>query len=74
MRFQVFSVAKDYGEMTTHVKRGYIRELAKKEGVDLLIGALKNAIRGVGPTLVGEIFDRYFDGGTRRPGTAISVS
>ena len=30
----MFSVAKDYGEMTTHVKRGYIRELAKKEGVD----------------------------------------
>ena len=30
----MFSVAQDYGDMSNHVKRAHIRELAKKEGVD----------------------------------------
>ena len=41
-------------------------ELAKPSGVELLIVALKSCIQGVGPTRVGEIFDKYFDGGKRK--------
>ncbi len=48
-------------------------DLAKREGVELLIAALKTAIRGSESTRVGEIFEKYFDGGPRRLGTAISV-
>ncbi len=38
----------------------------------VLLAALKGAIRGSGPSRMGEIFDKYFDGGAQRAGTAIS--
>ncbi len=47
--------------------------MAKKEGVEMLIQALKSTIRGVGPTSVGDIFDRYFDGGARKLGANFSA-
>ena len=39
----------------------------------MLIAALKSCIRGVGPTRLGEIFDRYFDGGERKSGVSIGA-
>ncbi len=48
-------------------------ELAKPACVSMLVAALKSAIRGSGPTRVGEIFDKYFDGGARRPGMSMST-
>ena len=56
------------GEAYTAVKATNIAkaDLAKKEGVELMIAALKSCIRGIGPTRAGEIFDRYFDGGARK--------
>ena len=39
----------------------------------MMIAALKSCIRGVGPTRVGEIFDRYFDGGARKSGVSIGA-
>ena len=61
------------GEAYTAAKAANIakKDLAKKEGVELLITALKVCIQGAGPTRVGEIFDKYFDGGARRGGTSI---
>ncbi len=61
------------GEAYTAAKAANIlkTDLAKKEGVDLLITALKTCIQGVGPTRVGEIFGKHFDGGVRRAGTSI---
>ena len=61
------------GEAYTAVKAANIAkaDLAKKEGVEMMIAALKSCIRGVGPTRVGEIFDRYFDGGARKSGVSI---
>jgi hypothetical protein len=48
-------------------------ELAKLAGVSVLVAALRCTIRGSGPTQVCESFDKYFDGGARRPGMSIST-
>ncbi len=47
-------------------------ELVAKEGVAKL-KSLKDAVRGTGPNRVGEIFDKYFDGGSRCLGTGINA-
>ncbi len=63
------------GEAYTAAKAAKIKkiDLAQNEGVELLSAAVKSAIRGSGPTRVGEIFDKYVDDDARRPGTAIRV-
>ncbi len=49
------------GDAYTAAKAANINktDLANKGGAELLVGALRNAIRGSGPTRVGEIFDKF---------------
>ena len=63
------------GEAYTAAKAADIDKatLAGDEGVDLLIGVLREALQSAAPTRIGEIFDAYFDGGVRRVGESIAA-
>ncbi len=47
--------------------------LAGADGITKLLEAIKGALQRVGPTCIGEIFDKYYDGGRRKNGMGIDA-
>ncbi|CAK0912213.1 unnamed protein product, partial [Prorocentrum cordatum] len=46
-------------------------DLGTDSGIEALVTALKEAIEGIVPNRVGEIFDKYFDSSSRRSAESV---